>query len=468
MSALVFEGFLSTPEMLGVFDARAFVQAMLDVEAALARAQADEGVIPAAASDAIAAACDAGRFDVDALIAESRPSGSLAIPLVKALTQSVESIDAAAAGCVHWGSTSQDVIDTAMILTVRRACALIDRDLRGLVASLLELAGRHGDAPVLARTLMQPAQVVSLGFKMLAWIAPLVRSRDRLIAAMHAAFQLQLGGAVGNLSAMGDKGRDVARRMAGALDLRLPEGAWHTQRDELAVLACELGVLTGSLGKIARDIALMSQAEVGELAEPSGGGRGGSSAMPHKRNPVAAMVALAGALRTPQRVAALLSAMAQEQERGLGNWQAELAETAGLYLSAHGALKALADVAGALHVDRERMQRNIDAQHGLVFAEAVSMRLAQHAGKAAAHALVERLSQEAVKSGRHLRELTMEALAADPAWRAQVGAGEVAGLFDSAAAAHYAVSIAAPQLAGLAQRSQAWREAVISKVQVPR
>jgi 3-carboxy-cis,cis-muconate cycloisomerase len=454
MSA-VFESFLSTPEILAVFSQRSVLQAMLDFEAALARAQSAEGVVPASAGPAIAAACRAELLDEDAIVGASGRAGSLAIPLVKALTAAVAQRDADAAGYVHWGSTSQDVIDTALVLLSRRALALIDRDLARLTDGLFELAERHGDAPVLARTLMQPAQVVSFGFKLVGWIAPLVRARRRLHAAGAAALKLQLGGAVGTLAVIGDKAPAVVRRVAEALVLAQAPGAWHTQRDEIVSLGCEVGVLVGSLGKIATDLALMSQAEVGELAEPSGDGRGGSSAMPHKRNPVAAMVALASAQRVPQRVAALLGAMAQQQERGLGNWQAELAETAGLYISAHGALKALADVAGALQVETVRMLGNIDALHGLVFAEAVAMQAARRIGKSRAHAWLEGLSQEAVKSRRHLRELTLASLADDPSLGAAVGADDVRTLFEPAHAARRAIDIARPQLAALREDARA-------------
>ncbi|HEX6707126.1 MAG TPA: 3-carboxy-cis,cis-muconate cycloisomerase [Albitalea sp.] len=453
--SLVFESFLSTPEAIAAFDERAVVQAMLDFEAALARAQAEEGVIPATAAAAIAGVCKAELFDLPAIVGASGRAGSLAIPLVKKLTETVALFDAEAAGHVHWGSTSQDVIDTALVIVTRRMLALIDRDLSSLIGALLDLAERHGDAPVLGRTLLQPAQVVSLGFKAVEWIAPLVRSQQRLRHAGPPALRLQLGGAVGTLAVMGDKAEAVVRRVAEALQLTPPAGAWHTQRDELAGLACAVGVLTGTLGKIAKDIALMAQGEVGELAEPSGGGRGGSSAMPHKRNPVASMLALAGALRTPQRVAALLAAMVQEHERGLGNWQAELAESAGLYIAAHGALKALAEVAPALQVDAPRMLRNIDALQGLVFAEAVAMRLAGRIGKARAHALLEQLSQHAVAQGRHLRELTLEALRDDDTLRGQFEPADVAALFDPAQAAQRAIAVARPQLASLRQTAQA-------------
>ena len=281
-----------------------------------------------------------------------------------------------------------------------------------LIPALLTLAETHGDAPMLGRTLMQPAQVISLGFKLAGWVAPLVRAQARLRQAGAAALQLQLGGAVGTRAALGEHGDAVLAGMAQLLGLRAPPAAWHTQRDELVALGCELGVLAGSLGKIAKDISLMAQGEVGELAEPSGGGRGGSSAMPHKRNPVAAMTALAAAVRTPQRVAALLAAMPQEHERGLGNWQAELAEFGGLLASVHGALAALTLAAGGLQVFPGRMRRNIDALQGLVFAEALAMRVAREIGKSEAHHWVEGLSQDAVARGAHLREVALAALGA--------------------------------------------------------
>jgi 3-carboxy-cis,cis-muconate cycloisomerase len=455
MSAPAFEAFLSTPEMLAVFDTTAVVQAMMDFEAALAQAQADEGVIPQAAAAAIVGVCKAELYDIPAIVGASARAGSLAIPLVKKLTETVGLFDADAAGYVHWGSTSQDVIDSAMALLSRRALALVERDLSALILSLLDLAERHGDAPVLGRTLLQPAQVVSLGFKLAGWIAPLLRSRRRLRAAADAALQVQLGGAVGTLAVMGDKGEAVVRRVAERLQLRVPAMAWHTQRDELAVLACELGVLTGTLGKIAKDISLMAQGEVAELAEPSGDGRGGSSSMPHKRNPVAAMVALSAALRVPHRVSALLASMVQEHERGLGNWQAELAETTGLFSSVHGALGALAGVAGGLQVDRRRMLRNIDALQGLVFAESVSMLFARRIGKARAHGLMEQLSKQVVASGRHLREVTHEAWQADDTLHAHFTDAEIAALFDPDRAAQRAIEIATPRLAAMREAARA-------------
>jgi 3-carboxy-cis,cis-muconate cycloisomerase len=449
MSASPFEGFLSTPEILEVFGQEAIVQGMLDFEAALARAQAAEAMIPDSAAAEISRHCRTELFDAAAIVAASGRAGSLAIPLVEQLTARVAEDDAQAARYVHWSSTSQDVVDTAMVLATRRALALIDRDLCALVENLFSLYTQHEAAPVLARTLMQPAQVVSFGFKLCTWIAPLVRARSRLRAAAHDALQLQLGGAVGTLAVMGERGQAVVERVAQDLGLRVPAAAWHTQRDEWLSLATQVAILSGSLGKMALDLSLMAQGEIGELSEPSGGGRGGSSAMPHKRNPVAAMLALAGAQRVSQRIAALLAAMRQEHERGLGNWQAELAEWAGLFIAAHGALKALADASAGLEVDSAQMRANIDRQHGLVYAEALSMRLAQTLGKSEAHHHVEAWSQSVVSQGRPLREVTGQALRDRPSLDPSLSPAELDALFDADAAAVPARSYAQRQIEAL-------------------
>jgi 3-carboxy-cis,cis-muconate cycloisomerase len=356
----IFEGFLSTSETLGAFSDRAFVDAMLRFEAALARAQAAEGLIPESAAHSIVGSCKVELFDVPKIVRESGRAGSVAIPLVKALREAVGLFNAEAAPFVHFGSTSQDVIDSAMALVTREAIALIETDLAKAADALLRLATKHAETPMLARTLMQPASVTSFGFKCAGWAAPLVRSRVRLRDAAKHALQLQLGGAVGTLAQMKGQGAAVRKRMAKELGLGDPGATWHTQRDEWVALGCELGLITGSLGKIAVDIALLGQYEVGEVTEPSEPGRGGSSAMPHKRNPVASMVAIAAAHRAPQRVAALLGAMPQQHERALGAWQAELAEWPQLLMSAHGSVRAMAGALPGLQVDAVRMRANID------------------------------------------------------------------------------------------------------------
>ena len=335
-----------------------------------------------------------------------------------------------------------------MVLVTRRALRLLDDGLAALCDRLLLLGEDHLATPVLARTLLQPAQVTGFGFKVAGWLAPLVRARARLRDAQADALQLQLGGAVGTLAVMGERGPAVVARMAQALGLKTPAATWHTQRDEWVRLGLEVALLTGSLGKIAADLALMAQGEVGELAEPSGGGRGGSSAMPHKRNPVSSMIALAAATRTPQHAAALLAGMGQQHERGLGNWQAELAEWPTLFLSAHGALAALDEACAGLTVDTRRMRANIDALHGLVAAEALSIWVAGAIGRPAAHAAVEAMTQAAVAQGRHLRDVARDAVASDPALGA-LDAAQLDALFDPVAATEPAQRLARRRLAEL-------------------
>lgn len=455
MSVSLFDNFLASPDMITVFDDTAVVQAMFRFEEALSQAEAAEGIIPDAAARAIASVCNAQLYDIPAIVNTGRRAGSLAIPLVKELTKTVALYDKDCATHVHWGSTSQDVIDTAMVLVTKDALQLIDRDLASLTAHLLALAQTHLATPVLARTLMQPAQVTSFGFKLVNWAAPLVRARIQLHATAQRALQLQLGGAVGTLSVLGDKGAAVGQRMAGTLGLKHADAAWHTQRDEWIRLGMEIAVLTGSLGKIATDLSLMAQGEIAELAEPSGNGRGGSTAMPHKRNPVSSMLALAGATRTPQRAAALLASMNQQHERGLGNWQAELAEWPALFLSAHGALAALNDAFAAISVDTRRMQSNIDSLHGLVFAEAASIYLASVIGRPGAHQLLEQLTAQTVASGRNLRDVLTDAVQADKALSAAIDIKHLHVLFDSVAATSPAQQLATTQLQQLREAAAA-------------
>jgi 3-carboxy-cis,cis-muconate cycloisomerase len=387
----IFEGFLSTPEILDAFSERNFLAAMLCFEASLARAQASVGLIPEGAAQSIIGTCKIELFDVAKIVRESGLAGSVAIPLIKSLKETVSIFNQDAAAFVHFGTTSQDVIDTALALVTRDALSLIEADVHKAVTALISLAGRHADTPLLARTLMQPASVTSLGLKCAGWAAPLVRSLQRLRETAGNALAVQVGGAVYTLARMQLGGRDagpqVTALMAKDLALKAPGLAWHTQRDEWVALGCELGLLTGSLGKIAKDISLMGQFEVAELTEPVEAGRGSSSVMPHKHNPVACMVALAAAQRAPQRVAALLASMPQEHERALGNWQAELAEWPGLLMSVHGSARAMAQALPGLQVDAKRMRVNLDRMRaslaGDVADDWFNPALARHAGQIA-------------------------------------------------------------------------------------
>ena len=276
---------LSSAAMRAVCDDAAYLQHMLDFEAALARAEAAAGVIPAGAAGPIANACKAGSFDLAALAEAATRSGNLAIPLVKALTASVAKADAEAARYVHWGATSQDVIDTATMLGLRAAIDALLADLDRAIAGFAGLARQHRNTPMVARTWLQHALPMPFGLKLAEYAAALHRSRTRLQRLRGEALALQFGGAAGTLAALGDKGLAVAERLAQELDLPLPDAPWHTHRDRIAEAASVFAILAGTCGKIARDVSLMMQTDVAEAFEPSGEGRGGSSTMPHKRNP---------------------------------------------------------------------------------------------------------------------------------------------------------------------------------------
>jgi 3-carboxy-cis,cis-muconate cycloisomerase len=439
VTATLFARTLASEAMLDVFSDRALVAAMLAFEAALADAEAAEGIVPKDAAAAIVAATRAD-IDVDALVAAARSAGSIAIPLVKTLTATVAARDPAAAAYVHWGGTSQDVIDTAMVVVTGRALDLVARDLDRLVDALVALARSHRATPVLARTLLQPAQVVSFGFKVVAWVAPLVRARERIARARDAALKLQLGGAVGTLGALGDKGDAVARRVAERLGIRAAD-PWHVQRDDWVALGCEVAILCGSLAKIGTDVALLAQGEVGEVAEPAGEGRGGSSAMPQKRNPVAALAAIAGRRpRTAARrgAARFDAAGARARSRRLAGRARRVAHA---LLSASGALVALADAIAGLEVDAARMRANVARQRGTVFAEAAAALIAPALGKQKASSIVGALAARAAAGGGDLDALVR----ADSAFAA-VGADAIAAAFDVDAAARRAGDVAVARL----------------------
>jgi 3-carboxy-cis,cis-muconate cycloisomerase len=410
--------------MTAAFSDTARLQGMLDFEAALAHAEASIGLMPSAAADAIAQACRADRFDMAALARATALAGNPAIPMVKQLTALVAKQDHAAAGFVHWGATSQDAMDTGLVLQIRCGLAGMEPDLQRLTTALATLAEQHAKTAMIGRTLMQQAVPVTFGLKAAGWLTAVERTHARLADAGRAAQVLQFGGAAGTLAALGDRGLDVAAALAKELDLTLPELPWHGHRDRLVDLAAALGLLTGALGKMARDIALLMQTEVAEAFEPAGQGRGGSSTMPHKRNPIACAVALAAAARVPNLVATLL-AMPQEQERGLGGWHAEWETLPEIFLLASGALRHMADAIAGLTLDTGRMRANIEATRGLIMAEAVTMALADRIGKHEAHKLVESACQRAVVERAHLRDV----LARDSAVAVQLSAEMLDRLF---------------------------------------
>ena len=395
----------TTEAMRAIFSARARLSRMLEFEAALARAEARVGVIPQAAADAIALQCDVTRFDTDAIDAAARDAGNLAIPLVAALTRNVAGSDAGAKGFVHWGATSQDAIDTGLVLQLRDALELIDADLARL-AGALAMQARHHAATVLAgRTWLQQALPITLGVKLAAIVSALDRHRDRIAALRSRALVLQVGGAAGTLASLDDRGLAVTGELGRQLGLEVPDLPWHTERDRLCEIAATLGMLTATLGKLARDLSLLAQTEVGEADEPAAPGRGASSTMPQKRNPVGASIALAAAVRVPGLVATMLHAAVQEHERGLGNWPAEWETLPQIVMLTAGALDAMAEVAGGLDIHADRMRANLDLTHGLIFAEAVQMALAPAIGRDAAHSLVAGACRRAGERRVHLRDI---------------------------------------------------------------
>jgi 3-carboxy-cis,cis-muconate cycloisomerase len=417
---------LSSAAMRAACDDRETLQHMLDFEAALARAEAATGVIPASAAEPIARACKADGFDLADLAEAATRSGNLAIPLVKALTATVAQADAEAARYVHWGATSQDVIDTAAMLGLRAGIDALLGDIDRAIAGFATLARQHRSTAMVARTWLQHALPMPFGLKLAEYAAALHRSKLRLQRTRQETLALQFGGAAGTLAALGDKGLIVAEQLAQNLGLPLPDAPWHTHRDRFAEAASVLAILTGTCGKIARDVSLMMQTDVAEAFEPSGEGRGGSSTMPHKRNPVAAATALAAATMAPNLAATIFAAQVQDHERSAGPWHAEWPTLPTLLLVTSGALAAIVDIAEGLEVDVARMRANLDSTGGLIMAEAVTMALAEKLGKRDAHHLIEAASKKAVAEKKHLRDI----LADDSQVTALLGGDGLAKLFE--------------------------------------
>jgi 3-carboxy-cis,cis-muconate cycloisomerase len=399
---VLFAGVLARGPVAEAVGERAWLQAMLDFEAALARAQAAVGLIPAEAAEAIAAAAHAERFDAAAIGRDAAGGGNPAQPLVKALTAAVTS--PSARGHVHRGATSQDVVDTAAMLVSRVALDLILVDLRAAADAAADLARRWHDMPMVARTLLQQAVPTTFGLKAAGWMVALDAADDALVAA-RGRLAVQLGGAAGTLASLGDDGPAVVRELARLLGLTEPLLPWHTDRTRIGQLAGALGEAAGAIAKPARDVILLSQTEVGELVEVSAGG---SSTMPHKRNPVAAISALACARRAPALAGSLLASMDHEHERAAGAWHAEWAPLMDLLVAVGAAAAWLSTSLSDIEIDPERMRANLDLTGGLVLAERVSTELGRILGRGAAHEVIERAAQEAGDHGRPFGEVLAE------------------------------------------------------------
>ncbi len=426
----LFDAYFTARDMREVFCDQGRVQAMLDFEAALAQAEARVGLIPSSAVAPIATACDAGLYDFAALGEAIATAGNSAIPLVKALGKQIASSDAEAERYVHLGATSQDVMDSGLVLQLRQALALIEDQLAQLADSLAAQAQRFATTPLAGRTWLQHATPVTLGMKIAGWLGAVTRSRQRLQELKPRLLVLQFGGASGTLAALGEQALPIAKALAEELQLTLPEQPWHTQRDRIVEFGAVLGLIAGSLGKFGRDISLLMQTEAAEVFEPAAPGKGGSSTMPHKRNPVGAAVLIGAATRVPGLVSTLFSAMPQEHERSLGLWHAEWETLPEICCLVSGSLQQARLLAENLEVDAARMARNLELTQGLVLAEAVSIVLAQRVGRDTAHHLLEQCCKRAVAEQRHLRAV----LADEPQVTAELSGAELDDLLNPA---HY-------------------------------
>jgi 3-carboxy-cis,cis-muconate cycloisomerase len=386
-------GTLFVPERLReAASGDAWVAAMLDAEGALATACARAGVVPAAAAAEIAAACDFAAFDAATLAERGRTAGTPVEPLVRALRASVGD---EAERYVHFGATSQDIMDSAAMLVARRSLELVDAELGRVAAACARHAQTHRSTPMVGRTLLQQAVPTTFGLKAAGWLVAIAEARSRLGALSEGGLAAQLGGAAGTLSVLGPEGIHVAELFAEELGLAAPPLPWHTNRVRIAELGAALGIAAGAAAKIGLDIMLLAQTEVGEVAEAADSS-GGSSTMPQKRNPVGSMRARACARIAAGHVSVLTGTLEQEHERAAGAWQAEWEALSGALVFAGGATAAIADALEGLEVDEGSMRANLDRTGGLVCSERVSHLLTERLGRSAAHDVVAEAARRVV------------------------------------------------------------------------
>ncbi len=381
---------------------------MLDAEAALALAEARTGLIPPEAAEAIASRCDAGLFDPEEIGRKGLGAGNPVPPLVRALTDAVSGVSEDAARHVHKGATSQDITDTAAMLVSRRALDLVLTEVNGISAACARLAGDHRGTLMAGRTLLQQALPTTFGLKVAGWLVSVLEARRRLRDVRRSGLAAQLGGAAGTLASLGGSGTSVLREFARELDLVEPAVPWHTDRGRIAEVGGVLSLLAGVLGKISLDVVLMAQTEVGEVAEPAGDGRGGSSTLPHKRNPILSVTAAASARRVRDLAHTLQAAMVGEHERAAGAWHSEWETLSDALALTGGAAAAVREVAEGLQVHPENMRENLDATGGMLLAENVTTLAAERLGRLKAHDLVQAACRRALDRGKHLREELLE------------------------------------------------------------
>ena len=393
------------PDVTAIFSDHALLGYMVQAEVALAKAQAQVNVIPASAAMIIEQVGQnaVAQIDMDALATATGLAGNIAIPFVKQFTALVKQQDEDASRYVHWGATSQDIIDTATILQCRDALALIEQQVQQAYQVSLKQAQQYRDQVMIGRTWLQQALPITLGHKFARWAGAFKRDLDRLHAMKERVLTAQLGGAAGSLASLQDQGSAVVQAFAAQLNLTVPACTWHGERDRMVEIASTLALIVGNVGKIAKDWSLLMQTEIAEVFEPAAKGRGGSSTMPHKRNPVAAASILAAANRVPALMASVYQSMVQEHERALGAWHAEWLAIPEIFQLCAGALERSSEVLEHMQVNADAMQRNLECTNGLIMAEAVMMALAPKLGRLNAHHLVEQACQQAVAQHQHLK-----------------------------------------------------------------
>ncbi|CAH2599143.1 3-carboxy-cis,cis-muconate cycloisomerase [Rhodovastum atsumiense] len=410
--------------MRAVFEETAFLQRMLDTEAALARVQAGLGLIPEDAAETITAVATIENLDTAELAASTRQVGYPVVGLVKGLARAAGQ----AGAWTHWGATTQDIIDTAVVLQVREGLALIRAELIGTIRVLARLTQTHRRTVMAGRAHLQHALPITFGLKCAVWLQPLAAHVQRLDQLRPRVELVQFGGAAGTLASLGPRGLAVMERLAAELGLHTAPAPWHVARDGLAEAVSFLGLLCGSLGKIATDVTLLAQTEIGEVNEPYVAGRGGSSTMPQTRNPIASEYVLAAVRGVQALVPLMQGAMLQDHERATGPWQAEALALPQAFVLTHGALQQAHALIEGLVVDPARMRRNLEGSGGLIMAEAVMMGLAPELGREAAHHAVQHACDRALADGLTL----VEALAQEKVIAARLDRAAIERLTDPA------------------------------------
>ncbi|GAA5588408.1 3-carboxy-cis,cis-muconate cycloisomerase [Acinetobacter calcoaceticus] len=397
-------------DVTDIFSDSSLIAYMIQVEVALAQAQAQVGVIPQNAAHTIAQVAEQAleKFDFPALAVATGLAGNIAIPFVKQLTAIVKDVDEDASRYVHWGATSQDILDTACILQCRDALNIVEAQLQQCYTTALQQAKQYRHQVMIGRTWLQQALPITLGHKLARWASAFKRDLDRIQAIKPRVLTAQLGGAVGSLASLQDQGSLVVNAFAKQLNLSVPTSTWHGERDRIVEIASVLGMIVGNTGKMARDWSLMMQTEIAELFEPTAKGRGGSSTMPHKRNPVAAASVLAAANRVPALMSSIYQSMVQEHERSLGAWHAEWLAIPEIFQLCAGALSRTGEVLQGFEVNVEHMQQNLECTNGLIMAEAVMMALAPKIGRLTAHHVVEAACKTAVAQNQHLSQVVSQ------------------------------------------------------------